>query len=241
MKTSIEAIAADIQQQGFAFVPAGQMKDIMSSSALQGWEVFAESWNHLGEDRHMGDGGRYRRRLHAVFNVTDQYITRKPHQPHYQSLNHNTLNGGIERWFEPVTDSIGTGVINNSLMALCRSIFEKAAGEKVPSFQTEMHQFRIEPVPDSAGKPTPEGVHRDGVDWVCVLLVDRVNVDQGVTGIFSPDEKSLGNFTLSTPMDCVFLNDHRVLHGVTPINLVDPARRGYRDVLVLTFKNAPSL
>ena len=29
-------------------------------------------------------------------------IARGAHQPHYQTLDYNTLNGGIERWFEPI-------------------------------------------------------------------------------------------------------------------------------------------
>ena len=32
-----------------------------------------------------------------------------PHQPHYQGLDYNTLNGGIERWFKPIADEIGDG------------------------------------------------------------------------------------------------------------------------------------
>jgi hypothetical protein len=235
--SSIEAIAAEIERQGFAFVPAEQMRALLPSAALEGWQAFAQSWNDLSEDTYMADGGRYRRRRHAVFSVTDQYLTRKSHQPHYQSLDHNNLNGGIERWFEPVADSIGGGETNLALLSLCRAAFAMAGQSAPPlEYHVEMHQFRIEPHPGGDGKPTPEGVHRDGVDWVCVLLVNRINVGQGVTSIFSPDLDSLGNFTLTDPMDCVFLNDHRVLHGVTPINLIDPAARGYRDVLVLTFK-----
>jgi hypothetical protein len=34
----------------------------------------------------------------------------------------------------------------------------------------ELHQFRIETTPDHIGRPTPEGLHRDGVDWVFVML-----------------------------------------------------------------------
>ena len=52
----------------------------------------------------MADGGRYRKRRHAVFAVTASGIARQPAQPHYQSRDYNTLNGGIERWFEPVTE-----------------------------------------------------------------------------------------------------------------------------------------
>lgn len=240
MTVTVETIAANIETQGYAFVPAEEMRGLISSAALAEWQSFAGSWHDLAQDTYMADGGRYRRRRHAGFQVTAQDIARKPHQPHYQSLDHNNLNGGIERWFEPVAEAAGGGNTNMALLDLCRSVFAISGQESVPhQYHVEMHQFRIEPSPDGEGKPTPEGIHRDGVDWVCVLLVNRVNVDQGITGIYAPDKTSLGNFTLTSPMDCVFLNDHRVLHGVTPINLIDPAQKGFRDVLVLTFKAVP--
>jgi hypothetical protein len=37
--------------------------------------------------------------------------------------------------------------------------------------------------PDEPGQPTPEGVHRDGVDYVLVLMVRRTNIAQGTTTI----------------------------------------------------------
>ena len=68
------------------------------------------------------------------------------------------------------------------------------------------------------------------------MLVDRRNVDSGVTDIFAPDGSSLGSFTLTAPGDAVFLDDHRVLHGVTPIRPRDPQAPAIRDVLVVTFR-----
>lgn len=99
-----------------------------------------------------------------------------------------------------------------------------------------MHQFRIEARTGEQGLPTPEGAHRDGVDWVIVMLVDRQNVDSGVTDIYAPDGASLGSFTLTAPGDAVFLDDHRVLHGVTPIRPLDVQAPAVRDVLVITFR-----
>lgn len=242
MDTRLDAIAADIRQQGFAFVPADRMQKIMPAQAVEGWADFADSWNRLDEDRHMGDGGRYRQRLHAAFRVTAQEITRKPHQPHYQSLAHNGLNGGVQRWFGPVTSAIGGSATNIGVLNLCRNVFARVAEDARPgAYHTEMHQFRIEPAPDQVGKPTPEGMHRDGVDWVCVMLVNRENVKHGVTDIVAPDGQSLASFTMTKPMDCVFLDDRRVLHGVTPIGLMDPARKGHRDVLVMTYQGGPAL
>ena len=58
----------------------------------------------------------------------------------------------------------------------------------------------------------------------------------GVTDIFDPAGGALGSFTLLEPLDAVFIDDHRVFHGVTAIEPVDPTRPAYRDVLVVTFR-----
>ena len=101
----------------------------------------------------------------------------------------------------------------------------------------EMHQFRIVADPRRAGLPTPEGRHRDGVDWVAVVLVGRHNVAGGVTAVTDGAGRDLGTFTLETPLDTVLLDDHRVWHGVTPVHPVDDAAPAHRDVLVLTFRD----
>ena len=39
----------------------------------------------------------------------------------------------------------------------------------------EAHQFRIDTT-DGIGRPTPEGAHRDGVDFVAVILIQRTGI-----------------------------------------------------------------
>ena len=165
-------------------------------------------------------------------------VTRKPHQPHYQSRDYNPLNGDIERWFEPVSGAVCANGFMRGILGVCTAIFNAASPNdcKMPNWHVEMHQFRIEADGAQSGLPTPEGAHRDGVDWVCVLLVNRRNVSSGVTQIFDPEGRSLGEFTLTDPLDTVFLDDRRVLHGVTPITPMDLASKASRDVLVLTFR-----
>ena len=174
--------------------------------------------------------GRYRRRRFAAFAAAPGEIARKPHQPHWQSRDYNPLNGGVQRWFEPVTDAIADHPVTQGVIRAGLDLFGSQA------WHVELHQFRIEAREGEAGQPTPEGAHRDGVDWVIVMLVDRTNVDQGVTDIYAPDGASLGAFTLTQPGDAVFLDDHRVLHGVTPIRPVDARQPALRDVLVMTFR-----
>ncbi len=227
-------IAPDFARDGFAFVPAATMRPALEAAGMQDWAAFAASWDDLGLDTYMADGGRYRKRRHAALRVTAGSIHPKPHQPHYQSRDYNALNGGIARWFEPMTEAaLGSSALR-AILTTCRALFDPLS--PAPAWHVELHQFRIEARADVAGRPTPEGMHQDGVDWVLVLLVGRDNVAEGETTIAGPDRVSLGSFTLAKPTDSAFVDDHRVFHGVTPVVPVDPARPAHRDVLVVTFR-----
>jgi hypothetical protein len=232
-ETSPTVLRTRINDSGFAVVPAAATRRLLGAIAPADIAAFAASWNDLALDTYMADGGRYRRRRHAVFAVSGAAVARQPDQPHYQSTEYNTLNGGVERWFEPVTEAIASGPVVAALFAACRGLFPLEAHD---SWRAELHQFRIEATAETAGQPTPEGMHRDGVDWVCVLLAARTNLAEGTTQIARPDGTALGSFTLTDPFDAVFLDDHRVMHGVTAVRRLDPAKPGYRDVLVVTFK-----
>jgi hypothetical protein len=231
-------IEQDLQQRGFSHVSADAFAALLGTEALADWPGFADSWNDLGMDTYMADGGRYRRRRHAAFSVSNSGLRRKPHQPHYQSRDYNALNGGLERWFEPVTDAIGA---HPSLVAILRAsntIFTDCTppDRRPDSWHVEIHQFRIEARPGEAGQPTPEGLHRDGVDWVLVMLVRRQNVASGETSIHDLQKRRLGSFTLATPLESALVDDGRVYHGVTAIEPLTPGEPAYRDVLVATFR-----
>ncbi|MBX9943360.1 MAG: 2OG-Fe dioxygenase family protein [Reyranella sp.] len=207
---------------------------------LADWPAFAASWDDLATDTYMADGGRYRRRRFAVYSAPHRGpIVRGPHQPHYQSLDYNTLNGGIERWFEPVTEDIGGGASMRTILDYCRALFGKLAPDTA-RWHVETHQFRIEAKPGQHGKPTPEGMHRDGVDYVLVLLVARRNIRSGTTTVHDLDRRALGSFTLTDPLDAALVDDRRCFHGVTPVEPENPAQPAYRDVLVVTFRKMPA-
>ena len=54
----MDVIAADLRAPGFRRVPPDQADALLGPEALAGWDVFADSWNDLGLDRFMADGGR---------------------------------------------------------------------------------------------------------------------------------------------------------------------------------------
>jgi hypothetical protein len=230
-------IRNSVARAGYAFVEASDMRTALGRfGTLADWPAFAESWNDLQTDTYMADGGRYRRRRFGVWSAGRQgAIVRGAHQPHYQSLDYNTLNGGIERWFEPIKPTIADGACFRTILEYCRALFSRLAPETV-TWHIEAHQFRIEARRGEHGKPTPEGMHRDGVDYVLVLLINRRNIMSGTTTIHDLDKRTLGSFTLTDPLDAALVDDARCYHGVTPVEPENPGQPAYRDVLVVTFR-----
>jgi hypothetical protein len=230
-----QQLAEQLRVDGYRFVRGDEMHGLLAQAgALADWPEFAATWNDLGPDTYMADGGRYRKRRHAVFAITASGIVRQPAQPHFQSRDYNALNGGIERWFEPVTERAASSVSLTTVLWVCRTLFGMVSPER--AWRVEVHQFRIEARRGEAGCPTPEGSHRDGVDYVLVLLVNRTNIASGMTSVHDLAGTQLGEFTLTQPLDAALVDDARVLHGVTPVEPLDPATPGYRDVLVVTFR-----
>lgn len=238
-----DTLRSAIEQDGFAFVHGSATHELFAPhGSLADWPAFADSWNNLELDTYMADGGRYRRRRHATYSAEpDGPIVRRPHQPHFQATDYNPLNGGIARWFEPIAPVVGNGASMTTILAFCRALFDGLVRARPDTtynteWHIEVHQFRIEARAAEQGRPTPEGLHRDGVDYVLVLLVDRRNIASGVTSINALDGRHLGHFTLTETCDAAFVDDTRVAHGVTPVEPLDPALPAHRDVLVVTFK-----
>lgn len=237
----VQELEAELARQGFAFVEGGPMHTWLSTAgSLADWPAFAASWDDLPLDTFMADGGRYRRRRYAVFSsAREGDIALRPNQPHWQSRDYNRLNGGIARWFEPISPAVVHGQTLPNVLCwfrtLCNHLLSRDTG-----WHIEVHQFRIEAGPEKAGQPTPEGMHRDGVDFVLVLMIGRRNIREGTTSIHALDGTQLGSFTLAQPFDAAIVEDARVFHGVTPVEPIDPASPAARDVLVVTFRRTPA-
>jgi hypothetical protein len=99
----------------------------------------------------------------------------------------------------------------------------------------EAHQFRID-ASAGIGRPTPEGAHRDGVDFVAVILIDRSAVKGGETRVFEAEGPHGIRFTMTAPWTTLLLDDARVIHETSP---VQPLASGptHRDTLVVTYRS----
>ena len=213
-----------------ALSPAGLCE--LLPATLAELNALQPSWNDLPPDAYLRDGGRYRRRRHSCFVVEGRAVQAVPYRAHWQPLEYNALHGGLERWFEPMqADVVARPVWPRLLSALSAQC---SAWSKVQPWFVEAHQFRIDTT-DGIGRPTPEGAHRDGVDFVAVLLVNRVRVKGGETRVFESDGPAGLRFTMSEPWTTLLLDDRRVVHESTPIQ--PTGESAHRDTLVLTFRS----
>jgi hypothetical protein len=225
--------------QGYAVLSAASVCALAGVS-LPLLKALEASWNDLPADQYLKDGGRYRHRRHASFEVTGDQVKAIPHRAHWQPLSYNALHGGMQRWFEPVSTAIVQQQVWQQLLAWLGRVASDAQG--LQTWYTEAHQFRIDTT-DGIGRPTPEGAHRDGVNWVAVFLTGRHAIKGGETRVFDIHSPQGQRFTLTEPWSVLLLDDTRVIHESTPIQ-PDPSG-GWRDTLVITlrsdsFLDAPS-
>jgi hypothetical protein len=230
-----QALVSTLHTAGCAVLNPANVFEL-SGCNVQDAAAWLPSWNDLPPDAYLKDGGHYRRRRHSCFMVSGESVQQMPHRAHWQPLEYNALHGGMQRMFEPMLASVSQSTawlrLLNKLGQVCSTL--------KPSVQTwfvEAHQFRIDTT-DGIGRPTPEGAHRDGVDFVAVILIQRQGIKGGETRVFAVDGPAGQRFTMSEPWTLLLLDDERMIHESTPIQPLhaEDSVLSYRDTLVLTFR-----
>ena len=199
----------------------------VSSIKLEGFKPF---FKNLPVDPYIKGGYRLRRLSH--FQISGNELIQLPHGCLFQSRDYNPVVGDIKREFEE---------IENSLLVLDefkKLILEFSNYCKLkPEVSIGVHQIRTICSPDSFGNPAPEGIHRDGCDFVGIFSVDRQNIRGGETHLYlNKKEKPVFKKVLN-PGELLLLNDGDYFHFTTPVKPVANGQ-GKRDVFVLT---SPSL
>jgi len=217
-----------LRRQGYAVLAPSGVGELTGCS-LAALQALRPSWDDLPPDAYLKDGGHYRRRRHSCFVVAGDEVTLAPHRAHWQPVEYNALHGGMQRWFEPMEQTIVQAPAWRQLLRGVAQVCSALKGER--PWYVEAHQFRID-TEGGIGRPTPEGAHRDGVDLVAVFLVSREGIKGGETRVFEADGPAGQRFTLTEPWSLLLLDDERVIHESTPIQPL--AGAGHRDTLVLT-------
>ncbi|WP_341907757.1 2OG-Fe dioxygenase family protein [Polaromonas sp. YR568] len=231
--------AQGLRQDGISLLMPAELTatlQLPSPGWADGWAPIARSWDRLPPDAHLKDGGHYRRRRHACYVQTQATgaLAPTPHRAHWQPTDYNALHGGFERWFDPVEPAVAQAPEWTTLLAGFGRLFAEVT--PVPHWYIEAHQFRIDTA-GGVGRPTPEGAHRDGVNFVVVMMVARHGVKGGETRVFDAHGPHGVRFVMQQPLTALLLDDARVIHETTPILPADEQTSdGFRDTLVLTYR-----
>jgi hypothetical protein len=230
--TKLASAPAALSDQGWALLKPDTLLPWVGATP-EATQFLHDSWNRLPADAHLRDGGHYRFRRHDsyVLDVDADQLTLVPHRAHWQPVIYNALHGGFERWFEPIEATISSHPAWQALIRQLGLLLAQAKPAK--QWFIEAHQFRVDTT-GGIGRPTPEGAHRDGVDFVAVLMLGRHQIKGGETRVFEADGPHGVRFTLTEPWSTLLLDDERVIHESTPIQ--PTGEHGWRDTLVLTFR-----
>ncbi|MFN7853685.1 MAG: 2OG-Fe dioxygenase family protein, partial [Dolichospermum sp.] len=103
--------------------------------------------------------------------------------------------------------------------------------------EIDVHQIRTTCSPNNLGNPAPEGIHRDGSDFIGIFSAGRDNIEGGETHLYAAKkEKPVFNKVLQ-PGEIILVNDREFFHFATPIKPQNSGI-GNMDVFVIT---SPSL
>jgi hypothetical protein len=237
-RSAIASVARHVREQGFAILSAQQFLAIASANewSEDARSEFRASWNNLPPDEFLADGGKYRFRRHASLRLNYEHEESwhdEPYRPHWQPKSYNKLHGGVFRTFGEVTPQTTTNAVYRKIVARLGDTFRYATEHAPKTWFVETHQFRID-ARSGEGRPTPEGAHRDGVDFVALVMMGRRDADGAVTTIYDNDGKLLAEFMLHEPWTAMLLDDNRVVHATTPFSASGPNPE--RDTLVVTYR-----
>ncbi|MEU3734739.1 2OG-Fe dioxygenase family protein [Streptomyces sp. NPDC033538] len=230
-------VAGEVRDRGYVTVAGGAFRTAAWAPEL---DRLRAAYDHLEPDAYLADGGAYRLRRHVRYRYRAARQTLLPSVPgaYLQSAEVNPFAGGVARYFAPVSPEVRDNPFLHAL--LLRSVREFAQGLEPCDWEVDVHLVRVRAQADEEGLPSPEGVHRDGFEFISLHLMGRAGVLGGRSIICAADGAPLERPLLAEPMDSLYADDRRILHGTEPVRL-DPAAglaEGHRDMLLTSYRRA---
>ncbi len=168
--------------------------------------------------------GSYRCRAATRFSRGERF-ERLPRTPLYQSGEYNPVKGygGLARDYPDLDDRLTTAPELQLLLQTWMAMLDD-------DLRTlSVHQIRTM----TPGEPVPEGKHRDGNDWVGIVVCRRYNLAPGcgVTRVWDREDRLIFEGIIDEG-EIVSFDDRLTLHDTSRIVARDG--QGWRDVLVLS-------
>lgn len=214
-----------LHSQGYAAVPAAQF----CLPTQPGQQQLQSAYEDLQPDPHMADGGRYRLRRFGRFRLDGRGLTPDNDNSIYQELKDNPLNGGVRRFFAPLTPPLWNNPFLRAL--ILQDALAVGLDWQQQDWLVGVHCVRIVARPGDPGLPTPEGVHRDAERYTVQHLIARQAVRGGVFSAYDQDQRPAFHWLQLQPWDTLFFCG-TTWHSATPIHSDES---GHRDILLIDF------
>lgn len=187
-------------------------------------------FNNLPVDPYIKGNYRYRRL--SRFIVSGNELIKLPHGYLFQSKEYNPLVGDIKREFAELDDAL------IELESFRKIVLAYSDSCKLhPEAEIGVHQIRTTCSQSNYGNPAPEGIHKDGTDFIGIFSVARENLQGGETHLYTAKKEKPVFSKVLNPGEMLLINDHEFFHFTSPIKPTSD-KEGIRDVFVLT---SPSL
>jgi hypothetical protein len=234
-------VAEDLQEKGYSFVPGKELQEMLSLAQTDIAD-FGDYWQRLTLDQYMADGGRYRYRRYNAMETKSgsQDLVLVASHPYRQSACVNTLNGGVDRYYDDLEPGFVNHPVLQKFLKKLVSIYDSVEQTK-GEWLIQLHPYRVRADGSASGKPAPEGLHSDGVDFVLSMMIHRENISGGETSVATADKKIVYTRTLEQTLDVALCNDRKMLHDVTEGKRLLPDRPAWRDVLVIAVSRQKSV
>jgi len=199
---------------------------------------FTRSFNHLPPDNYVSNNDpvtRSRRYANIKVDVTDNYkysLSYTKNDIFQQKVDDNR---GVKRQFELIDHYHINQVwmldflTQISALSVLNHNYYKGH-KKINEVDIHLHQVRQTAYSNKESHNSPEGIHRDGCDYiVSAMVITRNNIIGGESIIY--DQNKMINYkTILDDEEGIYQEDIKQWHYVTPIQTIDEGI-GFRDIL----------
>ena len=149
----------------------------------------------------------------------------------YQSEIYNNYNGNVLRKYT----NLNTDILDDELFKYFVKTFKEQIDKVSPvvTKYIQVHQIRVY-ANNLSTNLVPEGIHQDGFNFIAITCINRKNIIGGLNNVYDSIKTIKCYSTSLNEGEILILNDRKMFHDVTNIELNNLNEVGYRDIFVFT-------
>ena len=186
----------------------------------------AASFDNLPLDEYTPTGNRFRRLGNFEVNYDYGNLNFKQVSSSItQPADVNSYLGDVEREYAPIEHEVMFTNPTFRKMILQMQMTTGWRGD------FSLHQIRITAQNGERAEPAPEGIHRDGYEFIMPFMVNFQNVKGGEAQIYTNEKKILVNMR-PIPNTYLMFKDREVMHFGAPVKQRDESMPAHWDAFV---------